>query len=81
MKNEVRIKVIGSTATGKSRLIFLIKDMLKRYDFETELIQYDYVDEAEFDHDISKHIVPAITAIKDKTKIIIEEVQTPRPIN
>lgn len=79
-QNEITINIIGESNTGKSRVAFMIKELFKELEFETELIQIDYKDENEFDRHTSKNLNEVLEALSKKTKIIIKEVQLARKL-
>lgn len=81
MKNEIIISanVIGTTASGKSTILSLFKEFLKEKGFEVDhIVNYDDKDEESFDEVMKQHLDAKIDAIKEKTKITIQEIQVYR---
>lgn len=80
-KEELKINVVGRAASGKSCVMFEIYKALKTAGFEVELDvegQMDYPDEVEFMKQMLKNEKNRIEAIKEKSKIILKEVQATR---
>lgn len=79
-KKEVKITVSGVPAAGKSNITYLIKNLLKENGFEVEFEpDVDYgPTEADFDRRVAESNKNAIIALNQRTKIIIEQVQTKR---
>ena len=71
----IKITISGETKTGKSRLTYLIKEMLREKGFNVEFEDFDFGNEQNFDHIMSKNLDETINSIKEQTKIIIEQVQ------
>ena len=80
MKDRVvTIQVIGAIGTGKSTITYLIKEYLKSRDLEVVLKEsIDFDSEEMFDEVISKNIEAKTEAVKNRTKILIEEKQSNR---
>ena len=79
MKNNLKITVSGAVGTGKSRITFLIKEMLKEKGFDVSFDGgIDFDSEFQFDETIKPHIDDAIDALSKKSKITLEELQTNR---
>jgi len=78
-KQNLIISVSGQAISGKSRLTFLLKKFLREQGFEVELSEsIDYKTELEFNNMVSEKIDDAIENIKQKSKILLKEVQLPR---
>lgn len=77
MKNkDLIIKICGRTASGKSRVLFLLKKFLRENGFEVQHDQTydaDYQTEADFDLAMGKHYDEVIDSIKQTRKIILSE--------
>ena len=82
MKNQVTVTVSGVTGSGKSRILFFIKDMLAREGFDVEYIRdKDHANEKTFDLVMKYKLTDALQSLKDnKTVVIFKEIQTQRPI-
>lgn len=79
MENKITITISGKAGSGKSRLAYIIKQLLKTNDFEIEHhISSDYQNEFDFNSKVGYNIGNAIQSISKKTGIIIEEVQLPK---
>lgn len=77
MKKEIKISVSGVAASGKSRIIYLIKKTLKEHGFEVNHNgKPDFNTGGLFDKQMAKNIDDVINVIKDTRTITIEEVQT-----
>jgi len=76
-KNSIRVKIEGTTATGKSTIMWSIIKNLIEHGIEVEMVNLDYKDidhlQHAMEHDIT--LIQRLDAIKDKTKVIVEEVQ------
>ena len=76
-KNSIRVKIEGTTATGKSTIMWSIIKNLIEHGIEVERVNLDYKDidhlQHAMEHDIT--LIQRLDAIKDKTKVIVEEVQ------
>lgn len=76
-KEEVKINVVGRSASGKSCVMFEIYKALKTAGFEVELDvegQMDYPDEVEFMKQMLKDEKKRVEAVKKKSKIVLKEV-------
>lgn len=81
MKN-ITIKVEGEHCTGKSRIIFILKEFMKKRGFDVELEPtLDYKNEKLFDECMCRTIDKSIPAITDNTKIVFKEVNLITKIN
>lgn len=76
-KNKnLNITISGETASGKSRLTYLLKKFLRENGFEVEQEpNIDYGTEEEFNNIMSKNIDTVIDKIKETTNITIREIQ------
>lgn len=78
-KKDLIITVSGQTASGKSRLTFLLKKFLRENGFEVEFDgNADFPSEREFDRHVSKNFDDVINNIKETRKITLKETQLPR---
>jgi len=76
-KNEITIDVSGIEKSGKSRVIFLLKQLLKEQKFNVEFDGgRDFDDESHFDEYIEKRFDDILENIKSITKIVIKESHT-----
>lgn len=75
-KKSIVVTVLGSAGTGKSTLLYLMKDMLKKHGFEIIFDGgTDFKDENAFDEYMSRNLDLKITAVKEKCKIVFAEDQ------
>jgi len=73
MKNEITIAVSGKAKTGKSRVIYIIKEILKLYNIDVEFDPSpDFVNEQIFNRVMRIDLENAFNA---KTKVVIKEEQ------
>jgi hypothetical protein len=76
-KNEITIDVSGIENSGKSRVIFLLKKLLKEQKFNVQFDGgRDFDDESHFDEYIEKRFDDILENIKPITKIVIKESHT-----
>ena len=86
-KEEVKINVVGRSASGKSCLMFEIYKALKTAGFEVELDVednlgvVDYPDEVEFMKQMLKDEKKRVEAVKKKSKIVLKEVRATKSFN
>jgi len=74
MKKEIKITISGLTNTGKSSILYIIKDILKDKGFNVNLKSVDFDDdEHSFDKNISGRVDNIIEHIKDNVNITLEE--------
>ena len=79
MKNVLKITVAGGSATGKSTVAFLIKELLKEKGFDVSFDGgIDFENEEDFDNTISKNIDKKTLAVSGKTIVQLDEVQLTR---
>jgi len=79
-KNEITIDVSGIENSGKSRVIFLLKRLLKEQKFNVEFDGgRDFDDESHFDEYIEKRFDDILENIKSITKIVIKESYIKQP--
>lgn len=79
MKKEIKISIAGVSASGKSRIAFMIKELITELGFETELVlNEDHPTLDNFNKVMSSDIDKAVDALIEKTKVKIEEVQIQR---
>lgn len=79
-KRELKIIVAGTSASGKSRISYIINKALKeagltnlKFDLTNEL--KDYGSERNFNDEMEYNLDRAIEAINENSNIILEEVQ------
>jgi len=77
MKQQtITITISGKAKTGKSRIIYLIKEMLKVHDLDVVFKpSIDFANENDFNKHMRTNFDEAIEQISKKTKIIIQEEQ------
>ena len=81
-KKNLIITVAGQTASGKSRLTYLLKKFLRENGFEVEQeLNIDHPTEENFDRVMSRNIDTVIDNFKETRKITIKEVQLAREPN
>jgi len=79
-KNEITIDVSGIENSGKSRVIFLLKKLLKEQKFNVQFDGgRDFDDESHFDEYVEKRFNDILENIKPITKIVIKESHTKPP--
>ena len=75
-KKNLIITVAGQTASGKSRLTYLLKKFLREQGFEVEQeLNFDHPTESNFDMVMSENFDTTINSIKETRKITIKEIQ------
>lgn len=75
-KKNLIITVTGHTASGKSRLTYLLKKFLRENGFEVEQeLNIDHPTEENFDKIMSNNFETVIDNVKETRKITIREVQ------
>ena len=79
MKKELKVTVAGVAGSGKSRVLYLIKQALKENGFEVEFDGgNDFKNLDEFDRAMDKDFTAAINVIPLYSKVKLEEVQLKR---
>lgn len=79
-KEELVVTVSGKTGTGKSRLIYLLKNFLREQNFNVEYeLNDDYSTEAKFDERVGRGFGDAIEAIKNRSDVRIREFRVNKP--
>jgi len=74
-KKNLLVVVAGKTASGKSRLTYLLKKFLRENGFEVEHeLNRDHLSEENFDTDMSKNLIEVIDNFKETRKIVLKEV-------
>ena len=77
--NEIKITIVGQTKVGKSTITKIIYDALKQHGIKTELsneVLFDYGgDERIFNERLSMFSDKRIGAVKNKSKIVLHEIQ------
>ncbi|MFW6246845.1 MAG: hypothetical protein ACOC22_01570 [bacterium] len=85
MKNqEVKVNVVGMSATGKSCVMFEIYKALKTAGFEIQLDlkdEIDYENEVDFLKQMLKDEKKRIENVKKKSKIVLKEVRATKSMN
>lgn len=77
MKDEIVIKVIGKTGTGKSRILYILKRYLKETGFNVEFDGgLDFENESQFDSYMQENLWDALSSINNKTSIKFESIQS-----
>ena len=75
-QKQITITVSGQTASGKSRILFLLKKVLKDSGFTVEFDgSIDFENETQFDEVIGKNLDTVIEALKDSRIITFKEEQ------
>lgn len=78
-KKNLIITVAGQTASGKSRLTYLLKKFLRENGFEVnQELNIDHPTEENFDKVMSENFDNIIDNFKETRKITLREVQLPR---
>jgi len=76
-KSEIQITISSQTGKGKSRVLYLLKKLLKEEGFEIEFDGgIDFENEESFDREMMFDLTTSLHNIKDISKIIFKEVQT-----
>jgi uridine kinase len=76
-KKNLIITVAGHTASGKSRLTYLLKKFLRENGFEVEQeLNIDHPTEENFDSAMGKNFDAVIEHFKETRKITLREVPT-----
>ena len=73
MKNNITISVSGNAGTGKSHIIFLLKQFLREKGFEVELNDIDHPNETSFDNYASNYNEVVDQKIKNNSIIKLNE--------
>ncbi len=77
MKNDLKITISGEAGSGKSRILYLIKTLLRNKGFKVEHnVNSDHPDEISFDRHMDETLENAINSIS--RKIVMEEKQINR---
>jgi hypothetical protein len=82
MKKEIRISIVGNTATGKSALMFEVYNLLTELGFDVELPPMsrengdDYANHESFINQMLSCREERLNAVKAKTKITLREIQS-----
>jgi len=76
-KNNLTITISGERASGKSHLLFLLKNYLRDNNFNVEYeLNADYPTEILFDNQINRKFDNVIEIIKERSNIILKEIVT-----
>jgi len=76
MKNDITITIEGRAASGKSRVAYIVKELLKVHGFEVEFNPSpDFSTEMGFNRAMRTNLDEACEAISKKTKIVVLEKQ------
>lgn len=76
MKNNITITIEGRTKSGKSRVAYIVKELLKVHGFEVEFNPLpDFNNETEFNRAMRTDLDEACEAISKQTKIVVLEKQ------
>lgn len=74
-KQELVITVSGTCASGKSRVLFLLKESLRSLGFDVERQNDDdHTTEEKFDKVMSRDIREVIEKIKESSKVTFKEI-------
>jgi hypothetical protein len=77
--NTITITVSGTPGSGKSRLTFLLKKLLKEYGLDIEFdYGIDFKDEGHFDAVARNDIEEVIQRIKETTNVSLKQIQLER---
>ena len=82
MKKEIRISVVGNTATGKSTLMFEVYNLLTELGFDVELTPMSkeegsaYASHESFINNMLEKREERLQAVRAKTKITLREIQS-----
>ena len=80
-RNEIHITVSGLSASGKSRMAYIIKKMLAEEGFNiTHRIGPDFADENQFDDHMASGIENISREFKETKRIFIREIPLSRTI-
>jgi hypothetical protein len=75
----VNVLITGAPRSGKSRVLSLIKDLLREDGFDVVYTpNFDHASEKDFDNAMKSNYRQAIDAIKQNRKIVLTEHQTTR---
>lgn len=76
---QLTVTISGPAGSGKSHLLYEIKEFLKNKKMNVQLVPYvDYPNEIFFNNQVSKHHEEAIKQMVKDMKILIQEKQTAR---
>jgi len=79
MKNTVTITIAGETKSGKSRIAYIVKELLKVHGFKVEFDPSpDFTDEGQFNKTMRTNFDDACEALTQQTEIVVKEVQLQR---
>lgn len=80
-ENELKIIIAGKTGTGKSSMIYFLKEFLRDNGFEVEFDgSLDHIDENNFDYYMKDNNDEKLNNIKDRIKITFIEEQLKRKL-
>lgn len=82
MNKQIKISVIGEQKSGKSTIIFLIRNYLKRLGFEVQIDPSpDYDSEELMSFHVHRNFESKVKAVKNKTNIVIDKkvIFNPKP--
>ena len=76
-KKEITITISGESATGKSRVSYIIKEILKVHGLEVQFDpKFEYLDEQTFNKSMRSNMDEALENIREKSMVVVKEVQT-----
>lgn len=79
MKTQITITIAGTTKSGKSRIAYIVKEMLKIHGLRVEFDPTpDYSDESKFNRVMRENLDEAMDAISKNTTVVVKEVQLQR---
>jgi len=75
MNKNIKITISGTAGSGKSRIVYLIKESLKNKGLNIEhSFGIDFDDENQFDNTMSRNIDSVVENISKNRTITIEEI-------
>ena len=79
MKNGITITISGPVKSGKSRISYIVKEMLKIHGLRVKFDPSpDFIDEPSFNKAMRHNLDEAMGAIGEQTEITVKEVQLAR---
>lgn len=71
-RKQLSIIVTGGAGSGKSRIIYLIKEMLKQEGFDVEFEDRDYLNESRFNEAMLNNLDVVLDKLKGQCDITIK---------
>jgi len=79
MKNQITITIAGTTKSGKSRIAYIVKEVLKIHGLRVEFDPTpDYPDERMFNRIMRENLDDALANVSKDTMVVVKEVQVSR---